>query len=349
MKYTKNKSIFINLADQRIIGDEPEWKPNQTYKEIDFIRAYNWYNYVVTPEQRLSIIAEYVSDSDKKYVLNAKTFVPNKLVALCRMRDRGMILSSEQENYIKTKIEKIINSAKIEEPIVSRKTILPASIGDLEHQIDLFLTNKKSDFVLSDWYKTQNLNKRDSNNIAAYYSNLLNELELAIHKKDKEVVEAYSHHSSHHLKKYHALIQEFVNICSQKKIVVRKARKPKKIDVKKLVKRVQYQKEEKTLNLESIDPIKLLNAREAYLYNTKTRMLQYYVTNTTEGLTIKGCSIDNFSEASEMRKIRKPELLRAMLEQAPKTILHDFKSLKVKPANCNGRLNKYTLILRINK
>jgi len=349
------KAIRVKQHEQRLMGDEPQWEPGKEYTDLELGKAYNWYNYVLNPKERQEIVAKYVDKNQAKLIRKAKPYqITNKLASLIRMESRGLTLNSELSEYISDQIKQLTEQeqeevvAKHITPVFAQE-VVNTTIGDMEEQIDKFLLKYESDFDVFAYAKTRNLNRKQSEYVASYYTDLVSELDGVINKSDKDLVQAYSHHKPRGLKKYREFVNNFVVAFTTQKIVrVRKIRK-KKVDAKKLVARVQYLQEDKDTGLTSLDPTKLLNAREVWLYNTKTRQLYYYVADTNEGILVKGTTLLNFSETSEGRKIRKPETLKAMIELAPKTLLNTFRELKVKPVPCNGRVNKFTLIVKATK
>lgn len=137
-------------------------------------------------------------------------------------------------------------------------------------------------------------------------------------------------------------------------------KKPKKKRVKKpkppskLVERLKYQKEDKELNLISMNPESIINASSAWIYNTKWRALIKYVADKdTDGLTVSGTTIKNIDlEASEGKKITEKELPKILenVKSCTKAQVRRFlEPLKTKSFEVNGRLNDNCIIVKTYK
>ena len=137
----------------------------------------------------------------------------------------------------------------------------------------------------------------------------------------------------------------------------RKPRKKKEISPEKMVSKLQYNKEDQTLKLKSIDPTEIVYAEALWVYNIKTRKLGKYVAKTLDprgmnrpgtGLTIKGTSIKGFDEENSIQKtLRKPEeQLKEFANAGPKKVLEFYDAIKTMGVKLNGRINNEVILLR---
>ena len=375
---TKLKNLKISAEDLRIIGPEPEWTSYEDYTSLDLMNAFNWYNYAVDPRERPRLLAELFPEDANE--IRAVPFyrVTGSVLSLARMRARGYTFTSDQQgkfdawmDEIRTEGARILSAPKSTPTVKTmtsseiEKRLRDVSIADLEQEIDRFIeSNYKYSFSLENWFRDRRISSKCAEAIVKYYEPLVAELnEVANIRKDRELVQAYSRTKPKDLKKYHefvvaivekarSLIKEEVHESDPEKlVVVRKPRKKKAVDPKKLVAKLKFQKEETSLGLTSIEDLtKLVGATEIWTFNTKYRTLCYYKGKAKSSLTIKGQSILGYDEtASIQKKIRKPETLAAMIDQGAKTTYNDFIALKTASSTCNGRINPLTLILRVNK
>jgi hypothetical protein len=372
----KLKNIKVSAEDIKVIGSEPEWTEGDEVARVDLISALNWYNYAVDPRERPRLLAElYPQDAQ---VIGAVPYyrLTNALLAYSRMSKRGYVLTPEQQskidallNQIREEGARILNKPKeasAAKPLTAAeldKRLLDRCIEDLEQEIDnLVQSGYKYRFNQDAWFKSHKPTSKCAEGIVSYYEPLLKELnEVANVRKDRELVQAYCNTTPKNLRKYHEFVNLFVEQARslikeeeapvEKAAVVRKPRKKKAVDPKKLVSKLKYQDKDAELDLSSVSDVsKIVGASEIWAYNTKYRELSYYKASAKGSLSLKGQTILGYDEnLSIKKKIRKPETLKTLIEQGSKTVYNDFIALKTSPSKSNGRINAFTLILRINK
>jgi hypothetical protein len=179
------------------------------------------------------------------------------------------------------------------------------------------------------------------------------ELGEALAKSDEQVVEAYKHYKAADFKRHHAFIQSILDALDQYRSVkkaTKKARVKRAPNKEKVVSKLKYMKEQKTLKLVSINPVDIVGAQELWAYNTKTRKLYKYVADSLTGpLGIKGTSITNFDTAKSVGKtLRKPEEKLKEFAKASKVQLRKFlDDIKATETLGNGRMNSDTVLLKV--
>jgi len=99
----------------------------------------------------------------------------------------------------------------------------------------------------------------------------------------------------------------------------------------------------------SINPIQIPTKTRLYAFNTKSKMVIEYITESPNGFEISGSTIKNFTKGlSRTICLRKPlDFLPIVLQKTPKQIDDAWKLLKTKTKEPNGRINKDTILLRI--
>ena len=129
-----------------------------------------------------------------------------------------------------------------------------------------------------------------------------------------------------------------------KKAAVRKA--PSK---EKLVAKLKYAKEDKSLKIVSINPATIIGAAELWVYNPKTRKLGKYVASSYQTLAIKGSTIVGFDlDKSVSKTLRKPAEQLSDFAKAGKVALRTFiKDIKAVEVKLNGRINNDVLLLKV--
>ena len=137
----------------------------------------------------------------------------------------------------------------------------------------------------------------------------------------------------------------------------RKPRKKKAVDPEKMVSKLQFKKEDQTLQLQSVDPKEIVYAEALWVYNTKTRKLGKYVASSLDprgmnrpgtGLTIKGTSIKGFDEENSTQKtLRNPkQQLKEFISAGPKKVLELYDAIKTMGIKLNVLINSEVILLR---
>lgn len=185
-----------------------------------------------------------------------------------------------------------------------------------------------------------------------YQSDLDELLELAGGKADEQLKEGYSHRSRKQVKSLIAFYQEIHAACdmlAQEAKVNRAPRAKKSVPAEKLVAKLKYMKTNEPLKLVSINPTDIIDAKELWIYNTKTRKLGRYVASEYLTLSVKGTTITGFNENTSIQKtIRKPEEKLKEFKAANKVSLRKFlEDINATDTKMNGRLNEETILLKV--
>ena len=229
--------------------------------------------------------------------------------------------------------------------------------GEVEGWIDEFMCNKKQspktveDFVnLFNTFELKSAHMRHMQNI---FERRAAEIAAAASGEDKSLVEGYSNFTRMELKKFDIFHRNLLKACNMMQEVAKVERAPRKkkpISVDKIISKLKYKKEDKTLGIVSLSPSNILGSKEVWLYNTKTRKLAQYKASDNGGLSVKGASLLNFSADSAEKTLRKPAEALADFKKASKVKLRTFlKDLSTVDIPCNGKLNEHHIILRIDK
>jgi heptaprenylglyceryl phosphate synthase len=133
---------------------------------------------------------------------------------------------------------------------------------------------------------------------------------------------------------------------------LKKSKVPRKKKVKsadQMTQRLKYMKGDAELKLTSIEPTKLIGACEAWIFNVKTRRVDHYFSNDVDGISIKGSTLQNINEKTSVaKKIRKPlEVSKNIVMGTSRSATKYFDAIKTKPVLSTGRLNAFSIILRV--
>jgi hypothetical protein len=248
---------------------------------------------------------------------------------------------------------------KVETNVVSLSPMqrLQIKIGntimqDLLDLEDQWMDGEKATIDLYGLFKKHGLTGSATLPVRQVVEGWLLDYEDAYHKRCEQAVEGYSHLKrpvlNHRIKSCQDMLLDLDRIKSAAK-AVRKTRvkQPKAAD--KQVSKVKYLKEDLEFKLVSINPIQMVGKVRLYTFNTKTRMLTEYITQSINGFEFSGTSIKNIDNLnSRTVKLRKPdEFLPLVLNKTPKQIDTEWKKLTTKTSVPNGRLNNDTILLRV--
>jgi DNA-directed RNA polymerase beta' subunit len=133
--------------------------------------------------------------------------------------------------------------------------------------------------------------------------------------------------------------------------VLKKPRAKKAKPAEELIKKLKFKAIDDKLGAVSVPASQLIGAQTAVVYNTKTRKMGVYIAKTSAGLTVKGTSIDNFTDKSFQKTLRKPaEQIKEFKEQnTAKRIETWFGKIKSVETVMNGRMNADIMILKVFK
>jgi hypothetical protein len=224
------------------------------------------------------------------------------------------------------------------------------------------------DFVDAGYPKDFNLNRRvmgalESRNVLPqhianaikYWNSLLDEFVEAQAGKDDQLVEAYSNLGKMQMRYAIKLIEEVIaelNGYIALKKTVKKPRAKKAVPVERVVAKLKHCKSFKDdalkLELTGLSPVKLHEATEAWVYDTKKRKMHHYVADAySKCLMVKGNTVIGFDKKeSGIKTLRKPvEQIKALMGSKPAARKY-FNDIKAVAAIPTGRFNADMIILK---
>lgn len=168
----------------------------------------------------------------------------------------------------------------------------------------------------------------------------------------EQLKEAYSFMDKKMKKDYVGFYEKINQACDtmiQTGKAQRKPRKPKAVSREKLVSKLKFQVNESSLGIASVNPTDIIDAKEVWVYNTKTRKVGvYYVEELKTGLTVKGTTLQDFNVVKSVQKtLRKPvEQIKNWTGTSKTKYAKAFKELTTTDTRMNGRFNENTIILK---
>lgn len=325
----------------------------------------------VNPKHELLDKIEDISDScfstvgKYMYILNHNGDVPDDIFkGMMPALEKIIAEQKAQEAKIIREIRPAAKEANKEVPKVSftiQDRLLEKTrevAGEVEGWIDDFFVARKTatpktveEFV--NLFKSKDLKAPHVRLMHGLFERRAAEISEAVGSKDKDLIEGYSHFTAAELKKFKTLYQNLLAACIMLQEVAKVERAPRKkkpLSEEKIVSKIKYKKEDSSLGIVSMSPIQILGAKEAWIYNTKTRKLAHYKALDADGLSVKGASLVNYSTDSAEKTLRKPVETLAEFKKASKVKLRTFlKDLSTIDIPCQGKLNEHHVILRIDK
>lgn len=372
------KPMLPKTADLKYTGHEPDWttQPTSETRTGLLTRAFTWYNYHYDKKDAKALIIDWLARNDRTKEAKAfhkvgDTDFPITAGWLCRMNVVGLVLTEHEELYIDRVVSENLAALKKvvkevtedEKPAALRVTIqdrlkekMADAAGEIEGVFDEFI---KDGAKMSASYKpiailrSMNVAPQLISGLLDHWKNRLAEFEELQAGKDKDLVEGYSNFSKIQVRNIIKFCEQVIADCSsyvQIKKVERKPRAKKPVSPEKLSQRFKYLKEDPALKLKSEPVAKLVNASEAWLYDTKKRKLIYVVADSHVGtFTVKGSALIGFDATLSVQKtLRKPvEQIKSLMAASVPNARKMFKDIKTTEIKFNGRGNDGLLLLKI--
>ena len=224
-------------------------------------------------------------------------------------------------------------------------------LGDLnsfvDKQLETVLLNKKPNTDISNILSLYDVSPLFHSESKDMMQPSIRNIELAINKKDEQLVEAYSFMTK---KQMIAYLECLTSILQRVPMVstISSAKPPRKIKIKKpeqLVKRLVIQDSCLISGLSSCGKTDIIDSNLIYVYNTKTRFLIRYV--TTSKFSIKGATLLNVQEEESCKKkIRKPTTIFAAVNSKNRRYMDKlWDSIKCKKSPTKNRLHKTSILI----
>jgi len=246
-----------------------------------------------------------------------------------------------------------------------------AACEEIEEWLDGFITDKKNfdpkGFNFVSHFAKFKITQAHARKIKGLYAGELEEAQLIQklptpgeinrekdeHKADmlQQLREGYSHLTKKDAKAYLEALETLHGACDVVIDAAKATRKPraKKAPSKeKLIAKLKYLERDDKLQLVSVNPLEIIDAKEVWVYNVKTRKLGKYVADEHTTIQIKGAGLQFYDEKSSIQKtLRKPEETLKEFKKAGKVALRKFMDdIKTTDIKLNGRLNSDTIILK---
>jgi hypothetical protein len=367
------------FSDEKYTGSEPQWDTERAEKmdkeEFDhhLRRSLYYYNYFYSQKDTKKFVVEWMNTGGlfekaeiKAFEKSSDKSVPMTVHSLIMAHRIGMPFRDRHMEFILDEIKTAINNADsvvVEEAESPTKAYVPSiqdrlnektaeTLGELEGHYDDYLMDSSYKFKPYDFFVANNVPQSQLGKYELVFERRKTELETAQSKSDDQIKEGYSHYKAADFKRVIAFINLILEDIEQYRGVkkaTKKVRAPRAISKEKVVNKLKYAKEDKTLKLISINPVDILGASELWVYNTKTRKIGKYVADSLQGpLNVKGTSITGFDTVKSVQKtLRKPDEKLKEFAKCGKVQLRKFlDDIKSTDTALNGRINDDIILLK---
>lgn len=358
---------MARILDANVVFSGHEPKFNIELSKTQLMLALNWYSQNKTAKDAEKYVTDFFKKRLKVDIGAIAKDCNSTFCHLCRIVYNGGQLGVKDQVWFDNEVKKVEDRLKIKKvKVVEDKTNVISiqdrireksqeCIGELEGQLD--------DYIASDYeidaspygvMHTLNIKSVHVNRIVDVFKKRRVEFDNVLNTDDKELKEGYSNFTKSQLKKVVAWCDQVILDCQKVSGSAAQNRKPRKRKVKspeELVAKVKVLDKFDELKLVSLPTRDIIGAIQLWVYNVKTRKLGCYHAEDAGGFSVKGTSLENFSESKSVhKKLRKPEVSLPEVMIAGKVLLRNYMdSIRAVESALTGRLNSDTILLRILK
>lgn len=257
-----------------------------------------------------------------------------------------------------------IKKVKIEQPVITIQDRLRETAGAMCDELDAAIDSWIIDadnfdpkaFKIVSLLRGKGTKAAHARLIKGFYQRNFDELlELASGDADEQLREAYKHNSRKNVRKLIDFYESIMTACDQIAAEAKVLKKPRAKKVKPaedLVKKLKFCVKDDKLSIVSQPPAGIVRAQGVVIYNVKTRKMGYYISNSSNGLGVKGTTLTDYSVKSVQKTLRKPpEQIKEFKEQNTQKRFETWfdKGVKTTETSLNGRFNEDTIILKVFK
>lgn len=332
--------------------------------EISLIKAMNWYSL----ERDKKDVRKYLSDLQTKIGVELNIgSVPDSEIQptmgwLARIVTKGGTLKEAHNKRLQDYIAALQARPVKAVPVVAQKVSVQEAtqnkineyLGELEGVLDQVLQTKEVSYQLLADLKAREMPQQTAISIVEWAKGKLKEFIPVIEGKDPDLVEGYSNYDKKTLKLVVKMFTSFIEDAEKYGDFKKANRKPRQKKAKPAaaqVKSLKYKIRDNDLGIASVPVTEIIGAMQVWAYNTKTRKLALYRTESASGIQCKGSTLQNYDPEMSMQKtLRKPEeQLKALLAAGKVQLRKYMDSIKAKDQKVTGRFNTDTIIVKVVK
>ena len=193
-----------------------------------------------------------------------------------------------------------------------------------------------------------------ANSIVGEYDELLNELKEAKTGECEQLKEGYSHMTKSELSDFYNFVLK-IKTDTERYVdnnkPVRKPRKAKAINAVKVVSKLNFLEHDTENRIKSIEPSKIVGAKQLWVFNSKTNELIKYDSEDRGGLTVTGTTIKKFDSDTSCSKklgVKTDHFLDRVLEGGSIVLNKIMNEINSKASSVTGRINNNMILLKVD-
>jgi len=297
--------------------------------------------------------------------------LPNTLGWLCRMNQRGLVLTTRELEFVTKTVRANLEATRSVKQVVAESVAtepLRVTIQDRlrarAEEIVAELEALYDDVIQNDGKMTadhrpiavirgMNLPTQMISMVRDVWTARLEELQSVQQGRDADLVEGYSNFSKIQIRNLIKLSEQVLADCAsyvQIKRVEKRPRKAKAVSPEHRARKFKHITEFAELRLTGLSASKLVDASEAWLYDTKKRKLIHVVADAHIGtIAVKNNMLLGLGEIeSQQKTLRQPApILKELLLASKPNARRLFKDIKTTETAFNGRGTENLMILRV--
>jgi hypothetical protein len=365
---TTQRAVAIVNAKRWGIA-EPAVKP--VMSNTEYTAALNWYNVMASAEAAREYVCDWMTLHGRAKDVDEMIRVPDCWVPkagawAARMISNGLEPTPQRVKYIQSQIDEALTHSR--ESVVKDEG---SGAAAEERSIQDKMREKTSKMVSAihevidagsamelDVYETftkMQFPPMLARRVADKFRPALVELKLALAGADPQIKEGYSRYSKSDVQEMHDIYASIVAGADRYSSNLKKLRAPRKkkpVSVEKLLMRLRYLKQDGEYRVASIDPAKIIGARELWTFHTRYKSLTVFRADEhdTVGLSVRGSKIINYSPSNSAtfkcgRGQKTPNAVQHIMT-GTKASVKKLQVLWKQVPRTLDRMTEYTLLLR---
>ena len=377
MAATKLRVLNPKSTDIKYTGPEPDWtvQPTSEHRQSALMRAFGWYGYYYDKKIAKQLVLDWMLEHDavqhRTFGRVPESLLPNTLGWLCRMNQRGLLLVARELDFVRGTISQHVNAvydvkqalSETSDADQNRVTIqdrLRAKAEEIAAELEGLYDDviRNNGRVAADHrpiavIRGMNLPTQMVPMVREVWTARLEELQAVQEGRDADLVEGYGNFSKIQIRNLVKLSEQVLADCAsyvQIKRVEKRPRKAKAVSPEHRARKFRHITEFGELKLTGLSASKLIDASEAWLYDTKKRKLIHAVADSHIGtISIKNNMLLGLGEAdSQQKTLRRPaDTLKELMTASKPNARRLFKDIKTTETLFNGRGTDTLMILRV--
>jgi hypothetical protein len=377
----------IGILETKEFGPEPKWANCKELPLTEYMsqtaRAIKWYHNVSSKKEGKEFFIAWFHNhfpkrrQEVKFLSTAKPdYFSNLLCALYLLENQGWSARFGILRHVVKHIQELYESIQkhsdqqeeTTESVVTNQPSIQDRIREqagvmsefIDYAIDEWITNPElfdpKNYKIINVLRISGAKAVHARYIKGFFSKSMAEIQDLVNgSADEQLREAYKNKSKKNIKKLLEFYQNVELACNQiigEAKITRKPRVKKVKPANDLVKKLKFLTSYDELGLASIPPSSIIGASVLVVYNVRTRKIGYYIAKSSSGLTVKGSVLDNYSDKSIQKTLRKPA--EQLKEFRNLNTLRRFenwinKEITTTDTALSGRFNEDTIILKAFK